>query len=97
MTAGLSIMFNGRRYHTDPSGTFWQCNAKAIGSGSEGADSSLQEQYSKVSASCILFLVSSFAIEWGNKCVSCSDLPGFRFEARPQGTLSILLILFCWE
>lgn len=37
------------RYYTDPSGTFWQCNAKAIGSGSEGADSSLQEQYNKVS------------------------------------------------
>jgi 20S proteasome alpha/beta subunit len=36
------------RYYTDPSGTFWQCNAKAIGSGSEGADSSLQEQYNKV-------------------------------------------------
>lgn len=37
------------RYYTDPSGTFWQCNGKAIGSGSEGADSSLQEQYNKVS------------------------------------------------
>ena len=36
------------RYYTDPSGTFWQCNGKAIGSGSEGADSSLQEQYNKV-------------------------------------------------
>ncbi|KAF3654772.1 Proteasome subunit alpha type-5 [Capsicum annuum] len=34
-------------YYTDPSGTFWQCNAKAIGSGSEGADSSLQEQFNK--------------------------------------------------
>ncbi|KAG5520739.1 hypothetical protein RHGRI_033351 [Rhododendron griersonianum] len=34
-------------YYTDPSGTFWQCNAKAIGSGSERADSSLQEQYNK--------------------------------------------------
>ncbi|GKC94859.1 EXORDIUM like protein 6, partial [Tanacetum coccineum] len=32
-------------YYTDPSGTFWQCNGKAIGSGSEGADSSLQEYY----------------------------------------------------
>ncbi|GAV88536.1 LOW QUALITY PROTEIN: Proteasome domain-containing protein, partial [Cephalotus follicularis] len=32
------------RYYTDPSSTFWQCNGKAIGSGSEGADSSLQEQ-----------------------------------------------------
>ncbi|MQL92227.1 hypothetical protein Taro_024845 [Colocasia esculenta] len=39
------ILVNG--YYTDPSGTFWQCNAKAIGSGSEGADSSLQEQYNK--------------------------------------------------
>ena len=36
------------RYHTDPSGTFWQCNGKAIGSGSEGADTSLQEHYNKV-------------------------------------------------
>ncbi|KAJ8491325.1 hypothetical protein OPV22_013046 [Ensete ventricosum] len=27
--------------------TFWQCNAKAIGSGSEGTDSSLQKQYNK--------------------------------------------------
>ncbi|CAL9109307.1 unnamed protein product [Musa acuminata var. zebrina] len=26
---------------------FWHCNAKAIGSGSEGADSCLQEQYNK--------------------------------------------------
>eukprot|EP00249_Psilotum_nudum_P002695 c15819_g1_i1 orf=475-1191(-) len=34
-------------YHTDPSGAFWQCNAKAIGSGSEGADTSLQEHYNK--------------------------------------------------
>ncbi|KAK9937167.1 hypothetical protein M0R45_013976 [Rubus argutus] len=35
------------RYYVDPSGPFWQCNAKAIGSGSEGADISLQEQYRK--------------------------------------------------
>jgi len=41
------------RYYTDPSGTFWQCNAKAIGSGSEGADSSLQEQYNKVYFVCV--------------------------------------------
>ncbi|KAL7592960.1 hypothetical protein Lser_V15G33711 [Lactuca serriola] len=31
----------------NPSGTFWQCNGPAIGSGSAGADSSLQEQYNK--------------------------------------------------
>lgn len=35
------------RYHTDPSGTYTQYLAKAIGSGSEGATTSLQEQYNK--------------------------------------------------
>nr|CAD1822558.1 unnamed protein product [Ananas comosus var. bracteatus] len=50
---GVSLLIAGHDengpslYYTDPSGTFWQCNAKAIGSGSEGADSSLQEQYNK--------------------------------------------------
>jgi 20S proteasome alpha/beta subunit len=44
----LCLYFPFFRYYTDPSGTFWQCNAKAIGSGSEGADSSLQEQFNKV-------------------------------------------------
>ncbi|PPD91890.1 hypothetical protein GOBAR_DD11158 [Gossypium barbadense] len=48
MTVDLKFEAEGLiRYYTDPSGTFWQCNAKAIGSGSEGADSSLQEQYNK--------------------------------------------------
>ncbi|KAK9732815.1 hypothetical protein RND81_04G024100 [Saponaria officinalis] len=48
---GVSLLIAGHDengpslYYTDPSGTFWQCSAKAIGSGSEGADSSLQEQY----------------------------------------------------
>lgn len=57
---GVSLLIAGSDengpslYYTDPSGTFWQCNAKAIGSGSEGADSSLQEQYNKVSLSLSL-------------------------------------------
>eukprot|EP01133_Synstelium_polycarpum_P009773 gene9773-11412_t len=34
-------------YHSDPSGTFTQYNAKAIGAGSEGAQTTLQEKYSK--------------------------------------------------
>ncbi|EFA81069.1 proteasome subunit alpha type 5 [Heterostelium album PN500] len=34
-------------YHSDPSGTFTQYNAKAIGAGSEGAQITLQEKYSK--------------------------------------------------
>lgn len=32
-------------FHTDPAGTFTRCSASAIGSGSEGAQSSLQERY----------------------------------------------------
>lgn len=36
------------RFHMDPSGTFVQCDARAIGSASEGAQSSLQEVYHKV-------------------------------------------------
>ncbi|KAK7313157.1 hypothetical protein VNO77_37623 [Canavalia gladiata] len=50
---GVSLLIAGHDkngpslYYTDSSGTFWQCNTKAIGSGSEGADSSLQEQYNK--------------------------------------------------
>ncbi|TPX45467.1 hypothetical protein SeMB42_g03700 [Synchytrium endobioticum] len=34
-------------YHADPSGTFTRHDAKAIGSGSEGAQTELQEQYNK--------------------------------------------------
>lgn len=32
-------------FHTDPSGTFVSYSAKAIGSGSEGAETELQEEY----------------------------------------------------
>ncbi|EFC50334.1 proteasome subunit alpha type 5 [Naegleria gruberi] len=34
-------------YHTDPSGTFTRYEAKAIGAGSEGAQTTLQEEYNK--------------------------------------------------
>lgn len=34
-------------WHTDPSGTFTQYDAKAIGAASEGAQTALQEQYNK--------------------------------------------------
>ncbi|KAL3639815.1 hypothetical protein CASFOL_014783 [Castilleja foliolosa] len=65
---GVSLLIAGHDengpslYYTDPSGTFWQCNAKAIGSGSEGADSSLQEQFNKDSKNMrkILTLKRSF-------------------------------------
>lgn len=42
----------GRRYHADPSGTFMRYDAKAIGSGSEGAQNELQDSYTKVRSLC---------------------------------------------
>lgn len=36
------------RYHAEPSGTFYRYDAKAIGSGSEGAQAELQNEYHKV-------------------------------------------------
>ena len=48
---GVAILFAGlddngpQLYHMDPSGTYLQFDAKAIGSGSEGAQQSLQEVY----------------------------------------------------
>ncbi|KAL4658652.1 proteasome subunit alpha type-5 [Arapaima gigas] len=50
---GVALLFGGldekgpQLYHMDPSGTFVQCDARAIGSASEGAQSSLQEVYHK--------------------------------------------------
>ncbi len=50
---GVSLLFAGMDgdvpllYHIDPSGTYVQFEAKAIGSGSEGAQQSLQEVYHK--------------------------------------------------
>ncbi|VDO99287.1 unnamed protein product [Soboliphyme baturini] len=48
---GVAMLFAGcdkrgpQLYSMDPSGTFIECQAKAIGSASEGAQQSLQEQY----------------------------------------------------
>ncbi|GBM26132.1 Proteasome subunit alpha type-5 [Araneus ventricosus] len=51
---GVAILFGGadpksdpQLYHMDPSGTYVQYDAKAIGSGSEGAQQALQERYDK--------------------------------------------------
>jgi 20S proteasome alpha/beta subunit len=42
-------------YHAEPSGTFYRYDAKAIGSGSEGAQAELVNEYHK-------YVVASFAI-----------------------------------
>lgn len=50
---GVALLFAGvdengpQLFHMDPSGTFLQYDAKAIGSGSEGAQQSLNETYRK--------------------------------------------------
>ncbi|KAJ3392731.1 proteasome component pup2 [Lobulomyces angularis] len=50
---GIALLIAGvdengpQLYHADPSGTYTQYDAKAIGSGSEGAQTELQEQYHK--------------------------------------------------
>jgi len=50
---GVSLLVAGvdekgpQLYHTDPSGTLTQYQAKAIGAGSEGAQTALQERYNK--------------------------------------------------
>src|SRR5438270_2356011 len=46
---GLRVGWEGNgRYHAEPSGTFYRYDAKAIGSGSEGAQAELQNEYFKV-------------------------------------------------
>jgi len=50
---GVSLLIGGidqfgpALYHTDPSGTYTRYLAKAIGAGSEGAQTALKEQYNK--------------------------------------------------
>ena len=50
----FSNVFYYYRYHMDPSGTFIKYEAKAIGSGSEGAQQALQDVYHKVRYTCKL-------------------------------------------
>jgi len=45
----IFVVFANHRYHAEPSGTFYRYDAKAIGSGSEGAQAELQNEYFKVS------------------------------------------------
>ena len=65
-----SLIRNFDRFHTDPSGSYWETNAKAIGSGSEGADTALTDHYNRVShyyAILYLLLVTFWHrnITWG--------------------------------
>jgi 20S proteasome alpha/beta subunit len=61
---GVALLFAGfdekgpQLYHMDPSGTYVQYEAKAIGSGSEGAQQTLVEMYNKVRANVCVLIVS---------------------------------------
>lgn len=52
---GVALLFGGvdktgpKLYHLDPSGTFIDCLAKAIGAASDGAEQTLKEKYHDVS------------------------------------------------
>lgn len=43
----LPFQANSPSYHAEPSGTFYRYDAKAIGSGSEGAQAELQNEFHK--------------------------------------------------
>lgn len=43
----IRMLMDYTRYHAEPSGTFYRYDAKAIGSGSEGAQDGLQKEYHK--------------------------------------------------
>lgn len=47
LIAGIDKQNGPQLYHAEPSGTFYRYDAKAIGSGSEGAQAELQNEYHK--------------------------------------------------
>ena len=47
LIAGFDKDKGPQLYHAEPSGTFYRYDAKAIGSGSEGAQAELQNEYHK--------------------------------------------------
>jgi hypothetical protein len=63
-----------RSFHADPSGTLMQHQAKAIGSGSEGAQNELQDSYSQVSPHHSQRITSLDWIELTLVCARCGSL-----------------------
>ena len=66
---GVALLFAGydekgpQLFHLDPSGTYVSCLAKAIGSASEGAQTSLEEQFHKVGY-CWNYLLNFAHVTW---------------------------------
>ncbi len=75
-------MFFCFSWHLDPSGTYTLYQAKAIGSGSEGAQSSLQEVYHKVCV-CVCVCGGCVVAVWCSGCVlgSGPEVPEFKLNS----------------
>ena len=74
-------------FHAEPSGTFYRYDAKAIGSGSEGAQAELQNEYHKVGG--VLVRPTRVLYEGRRARATVADLavvphPYRRRDARPQ-------------
>ena len=86
------------RFHTDPSGTYLRYDAKAIGSGSEGAQSTLQEEYHSASnfvcgswqhilaaaSACLSCLACARVIKCAREARSVGRWPHVRRHARAR-------------
>jgi 20S proteasome subunit alpha 5 len=59
------------RYHVDPSGTWTKYEAKAIGAGSEGAQTALEEKYNKVTRHLFALLCTFCASPHFAEFVGC--------------------------
>jgi 20S proteasome subunit alpha 5 len=78
-------------FHTDPSGVFTRFDAKAIGAGSEGAQTALQEQFHKkltleeaeTMAVSILKQVMEEKLDITNVEVACVKMPAVQAEEQP--------------
>jgi len=86
-------------FHTDPSGTFTQFDAKAIGAGAEGAQVTLQEKYNKsmtlvegeTLALTILKQVMEEKLEAKNVEIAAVPLSTRRFRVYPQAELESII------
>lgn len=59
-------------YHAEPTGTFYRYDAKAIGSGSEGAQAELQNEYHKVSLNGAYEMIFT-GVGLGDPCLNLTD------------------------
>lgn len=96
---GVAILFAGvdsngtKLFHMDPSGTYVECDAKAIGSGCEGAQQALQEAYHrsmtlKEALKCILTILKQVMEEklssTNVEVATITPVKGYHFFTREE-------------